>query len=181
MNETLKPLHREVQTVTDADYELNDGDFGYLAGYFDSAGSLALTVKRADNYRLNYKLKFSVRVRIPSDHELVYGRFADYCERTMVKFWVSEEENTNIVEVTDEEDAARFLEPLLPHLVIRYDDARLALDEIIPRLRKDRDLEADGFVELLRVGEPLRRKNRRGKGISADELAEEWNLEGVDA
>jgi hypothetical protein len=136
-------------------------------------------VSANERYKIDYELRPRVRIKVPSEDTTILGKFDAYCEEYGVKYGSSTSQNSEaeIIEIRNPESIRRFLEPVLPWLVARFEEADLMADEIAPAVEAGRHQEKEGFLELLERSAPLRSSPKSGAGHTVEEFEERWGIE----
>lgn len=165
---------------------MEDAQIAHLAGLFDAVGGITVHVTKSSNYAVGYRYQPVLRLNRSTADEALIGKLIAYCEDQSVQFSLSEKDKTGDGDTTSYEwtvkdpvHIERFLEPMMPYLVSRYEEASLMLEIIVPAVKKGAHREKEGFYELMDVADRLRSSARYGPDVkyTKDYFADEWGDE----
>jgi len=132
---------------------VKDTEVAHLAGVFDVAGSIKLAVYKDESYKINHSMQARVRIRRPVDDDILIGKLMDCAEENGVRYGISEirSEEPERIEfaVKRPESVKRFIEPLLPYLVVKFEKGMVLAEEVIPRMKNKQHTNKTGFLELM--------------------------------
>lgn len=154
----------------------------HLAGVFDVSGTITVSVAKNDSYRIGYSYKPMITLkRRQQEFNPVIGKAMAYAEDEGVRYHMKEESSDeNVVfNVTEPESIRRFLEPMMPYFVNRFEAAKLMIEVVVPSVKDDKHLEKESFVEMVEVADVIRDANKTDSKYTADYFEEEWSMRGV--
>lgn len=127
-------------------------DHQYVGGLFDAEGCLKAGPLKTDNVKIGYSV-FPQTV-ISNQDEGIMTLLREWSESIGVecKFYRNskgEYDDTFTFQIQRLDDVERFLEELYPHLVIKREQARILLEDIIPLVRNGAHLKKQGFLEVM--------------------------------
>lgn len=150
----------------------------YIAGVFDSAGSIHGSVKKGQTHRHNYRIE--VRIQIQSTRPQVMSLIEDWSFDNGMNPSLTEVERKRDpayrLLYNSREDIRTLLTELSPYLLGTAHDARLVLDEILPRLENKVHFKKQGFIETVEQLDELHSTTSRDydaeyfRDLWADEL-----------
>jgi hypothetical protein len=158
---------------------MEDTEIAHLAGFVDSAGRITVHVAKNERYALDYELRPIIRIYIPETSEAMVGKIEAYCDDYGVKTTRTHKEASHsyCIHIRDRASIRRFLEPMMDWLVIQYEAAIIMLDEILPAFEEGKHTDPEGFVEILRIAQPMRVGPRGEDQLRAEDFAEKWDVE----
>jgi hypothetical protein len=169
-----------IQTDSEQTNSVDNQNVAHLAGVFDSAGSIKVQISKNDKYAIGYSIQPLVTVSVPVRDEAVIGKFMAYCEDEGVRYGVTEKDSAGsmILRVKRLDSIKRFLDPLMPNLVAKYEQSLLMLSEIIPRLEDDAHLDESGFYELMGVVDELNSLGAdRNRKYDQEFFGDQWSVQ----
>lgn len=119
----------------------------YIAGVIDSRGGLRVQVGQDDSFSVGYTVKPMITIR-RKDPELL-ELLAYWANEIGIESSLREKQGTYIWRVTRRDDVAEILERLEPFMFIYDGEARVMIEEILPRLESQSHTTKQGFVELM--------------------------------
>lgn len=150
-----------------------------IAGLIDGAGAITAHIAKDEKYSVGYRFSPVVSIfRHPTD-EATLGKLDAFAEEHGIHYRVDDQGQTIAFKVWHLDSIERFLEEIYPWLVTKHEAATIMLEEVIPRMRNDRDKDREGFLELVEFADILRDTNRQGPEATytMDYFKEEWELE----
>lgn len=145
---------------------MDDTLVAHLAGVFDGVGSITVHVSKDDNYAAGYRVRPMLRLHRSASDEALLGMVDAFCEAHGVQYSLNEKtrEQSDTLQwvVKDPASIRRFLEPLVPHLVSKYDDAHIMLDEVLPRIEDGDHRTERGILGLMPYVDHLHESARYG-------------------
>lgn len=160
---------------------MDDVQIAHLAGVFDAAGNLTVHIAPRDGYELGYEYRPLVRLNRNKKDSALIGKFDHYAQEQGIHPSIEEKENHLEYEVYGPENIRAFLEPLLPHLVSKYELTLLMVDEILPAVEENEHLTKQGFYDLMGPADVIRKETTHGpdpkytQEYFADEFGDEVN------
>jgi len=164
--------------------QMTEPDLIHLAGVFDAIGVITVSISKKDSYKVGYEITPIVRITSSrNDNRVLMGKIIEYCDQQGVRYGITEKENTSDaksdkIEIKRTESIQRFLEPILPSLVAKFEEATIMLEEIIPRIEDDKHRSKEGVYELMEFADMIRGTNKRGPTLKYDQayFKKEWDL-----
>ena len=104
----------------------------YIAGLVDGEGSIYVTVERTESVTgFRIRPRFRLAMKRDDDTRKVRSVLGEYCEWNDVRYSITNRANGYSwkFEVSSDENVTAFLEPLMPHLVIKRDRAEIVVQE----------------------------------------------------
>jgi len=164
--------------------DMEDVQIAHLAGVFDVAGSVTVQVSKNNRYSIGYQYQPVVRFHRPAnDDDPLMGKLMEYCDDLAVRYHISEKEHgagrkpAYEFTVKDAESIKRFLEPMAPYFVVRYEPASLLLDVVIPAVKDDEHTTKEGFLRLMPAADTLRGGTSREVKYTTEYFEDEWGLD----
>ena len=166
--------------------DMEDTEIAHLAGFIDAVGSVTVHVSKNDSYKLGYNYTPVVRASRPmNDNDPLLGKLLEYADEQGVRYSLSEKSHAKDRDSMSYEffckrpdGVKRFLEPLLPYLVAKYEPALILLEHVIPRIEDGLHLEKEGFYELMEFADAIRQNDRQKsiKKYDQEYFANEWSI-----
>jgi len=179
-------MTQQLKTRGEKDPNVEEEEIAHLAGVIDAVGTVTVHITKNDSYSVGYNFEPIVRlIRPKDDNDPILGKVLAYCDENGIKHSISEkshgpERSSESYEfmIKSPESVRRFLEPMLPHLVTKYEPALVMLEHIVPRMEDDLHLNKEGFYKLMEFADAIRASIRRGTESKYDQqyFAEEWSL-----
>ena len=161
-------------------------EVAHLAGVFDAIGTITVHITEDKSYGVGYRfVPILQMVRPENKEDPLLGKIIEYCEENNAHYQFSDVSYNNNHEKKSHKWTCRgthnirnFLEPILPYLVSKYEQAMMMLEEILPRVEEDMHREKDGFYELMYFVDSIRGTSKSGKKIKYDRdyFTEKWSV-----
>lgn len=156
---------------------MNDEDIAHLAGVLDAAGIISVVIAKRTHYELGYEYRPVIRLRRPIRETALMGKLDAYAEEVGVEVYIQEDNNKWELEVYGAENIRPFLEPLVPHLLSRYEPAVIMLEKVLPGMAEEKHLDERGFVELVGLADKLREyTSGKDATYNQDYFEKEWGV-----
>jgi len=178
MSTTGDLTRRGVKTL-----DMEDVQIAHLAGVFDVAGSLTVNVGKNDRYRIGYEYQPFIRLYRPYDPEdPLLGKLTAYCDDLAVRYNILEkgkngEPDNHEFIVKDPDSMERFLEPMMPYFVVRYEAASLLTEVVLPAVKNDEHTTKEGFLRLMPAADQLRAGTKRDVKYDTAFFENEWSMD----
>lgn len=147
----------------------------YIAGVFDSTGTIFGQVKTGESYKFGYRL--AVTIRLETNRDRIVMLFEDWCHDHGMNPSVSEQERktTTAYRVTfnRRDDVRTLLSTLSPFLLDTADNARLVLNEILPLIEEHAHKTREGFIEIVELMDQLH-EGESNREYNAEYFRELW-------
>lgn len=146
----------------------------YIAGVFDGIGGIHATIKTGKSHRFGYRLE--VLINLQSQRAQLVALFEDWCTDLGINPTVTELERKRDpayrLTISRKEDIATVLSELSPFLLAQAHDARLVLNEILPRLQENAHYKKEGFVEIVELMDEM--DSSTDREYDAEYFREKW-------
>jgi hypothetical protein len=123
-------------------------------------------------------MQAGLRISRRNEDDPIFGMLMEYCEENgVIKYNISERQNSIVWITKNKEDIKRFLSPMREYFVSSYERAELMTGVIIPSLEDGKHTEKETFYELVGVVDQMR-KGKRSLSVKYDQeyFAEEWSV-----
>jgi hypothetical protein len=156
---------------------MNDNELAQLAGYLDGTGTISMVISKEPQYNLGYGMTPVISINPKHDDDLMQGKLLKYCEKQDIDAKIQQGSSNPRIRIEGQDSVERFLEPLMEHLVTKFEQASLLLHEILPRMDDGHHLQEETFIKLMELVDKLRSYNQnRGTNVKYDRehFVEEW-------
>lgn len=153
-------------------------DRAYLAGVFDTAGTLSMRVDQHDRYSIGYRLRPQVFLNRPESRRVALDRFGEYCDEQDITHRIedrSDRESVRIV-ISGIDNMQTLLSDFEEYLIQQREAVTIMLDEILPALEAGTHHTKAGFVEIMDAVDRLREHHLQPvpTKYDADYFRSEW-------
>lgn len=160
---------------------VDDWRAAYVAGLVDNHAGLVVTVGKASNRRVGYRIAVECRIKLQSEEstELLTA----FCEDHDIAYRARTDDETtyeNYEIIISRRGAVQaFLEQIHSYLVARADAVDRLCNEIIPRLEAGDHCTKESFVDLMTEIETFREEVGRANRAKYDRqhFLDEWDLD----
>lgn len=130
----------------------------YLAGAFDTAGTISMKIKKNDRFSVGYEITPQILFSRPTERASVLSRFEEYCEDHDVTYRIEDkaDRDSHRLYVSGQANTRNFLEPIAPRLVQQAEGVSLMLETILPGLEEGKHTSKEGFLKLIDAVDRLR-------------------------
>lgn len=122
---------------------------GYIAGFLDAEGCIHPGIYQSRRMAIGYGVHPETRIEIRKGKP-VLNEIQDYLADHGITATVWEEKEARILSANGAKDVERLLVLVLPHLCVKYNQAIIMLDKILPLMKQGKHLTREGFVEIMR-------------------------------
>ena len=156
----------------------------YSAGLFDGDGCISMEVFKAEYYSTGYLQRPKVSLTQVRQENDVVDHLCEFADRLGVEYNVrdvpqQEEGYMPKFEFTirNRDSVKTYLQALLPHLVVKEEQARIMLEEIIPRMDRGMHTNKRGFLKIMEHADRMNemKGGKRGK-YNLEYFENEWGM-----
>lgn len=153
------------------------------AGLTDADGCIALDIERDTNRPLNYRPRPKYSLSQAGHNAVALGALEEFFNDLGVHPIIQKDPREDHqdaweLRITGVTDVERALSPLRDHLIVKYQQAVILLDKIIPLLRADAHTEQQGFLQLIAWKDRMDKfKGGERGGYTLDFFESEFGLE----
>lgn len=158
---------------------MKEQDLIYLAGLVDGAGSIEVNVSPHSNYATGFRFEPKIRLSLDESDAAVLGLLDEYCEEQGIQYSIEEREGSDTLRfvVQDPAHLCVFIDGFGNYLIRRYEDARIMLNEILPKVKDGEHRSKQGIYELMEYVEELREGTGRDPKYTQEWFENEWGDE----
>jgi hypothetical protein len=155
---------------------MEDNWLWYIAGAFDSIGTLTVSIGKNDEMAIGYQIQPMIMISRPEEKEVIFGMLDEYTTENGVKYHIEEQKSSYQMKIKDTESIKRFLEPIAPGLVQQEKEVEIMLEEIIPMIKEEKHHTKKGLVELMESVDELRESlhGRRETKYTSTHFKKKW-------
>lgn len=128
----------------------------YLSGSMDSILRMVVNIRKSQNSKLGYQITPEMTFARPDEVESVFGMVDEYVEDVGSGYSIEESSSSKRMVIRGEEDARKFLEPIVGGFVQQRDRADFYLNEILPMFEDGSPDTKSEFLEIVEKVEELR-------------------------
>jgi len=151
--------------------------YPYVAGAVDFTQSIRVDVSKASDRKVGYEIVPSIR--ITKNDSTVFGFLDEYCQEHRLNAHFRGLENSFRVELYKREDVSKFLDLIRPYLIVKFDQADVLVEDLIPGLEAGKGSTEEGFVELMGYVDEIREATGTVRGeikYDQDHFRELWGV-----
>jgi hypothetical protein len=179
-------MAQQLQPRGEDNPDVEENEIAHLAGVLDAVGTVTVHVSKNDKYSIGYQYQAVVRIIRPmDDSDPIMGKLMAYCDELGVRTSISEKSHgpdrdsqSYELHIKNPDSIRRFLEPMVPYLVTKYEPVVIMLEQIVPRLEDGLHRNKEGFYELMEFADMIREDNRRGTELKYTQsyFEDEWSI-----
>lgn len=151
----------------------------YLTGVVDSIATFGVKIKKRDALNMGYKIHPVVYITRPQDVEYITGMVGEYMEENNIRYYLTETNGSNRIQINNPDDVRRFIEPLLPKMVQQQERAEFLVENILPYFENGGISSKEEFIEVVGEIEKMNEYPIKGKSSKYDKdyFYKEWGTE----
>lgn len=132
----------------------------YVAGVIDGSSSIGVSIAKDNTFRLGHRIVPIIQIK-RKNPDLPY-LIDDWARQLGVSGNIQDKESSTQFKISTRDGAKRFLEELVPYLLVHDNAAEIILNEIIPRLENGDHRTKEGFLEIIEYVEMAREHGASG-------------------
>ena len=150
MTSTSELKHRQTNTNS-----MEEKWIWYLAGSFDTAGTMKVKIQADDRYDTEYRAEPEIFYTRPESVDYLHGMIDEYAEEVGASIRFEETGSSVRAVIKNIESIRKFLEPLFPRMVQQHERAEVLLDEVLPLFEDGLPNTKEHFMEVVHAREKL--------------------------
>ncbi len=149
----------------------------YVAGAFDSTGSLTLHIAKEPVNTTGYTMAPTANIMIPNPKILIKPHFLQYFEKQGLSPNISTSDGRLDIQFTSADSVEKFLETVGPHVFRHFELCQLFYEKLIPAYRDQYHTTKEGFYDMVRAYERVIGERSENSKYTTEYFEQHWELD----